>query len=86
MPASLVSGRLAGEAAQRERKLQLSQRLKRLPLPSTENSAQRTASRGGTRVIYSAPSMIAEPLAITHRARAKTRPTKRQGQEERGAT
>ena len=31
-------------------------------------------------------SSLVEPLAITHRARTKTRPTKRQGHEKRGAT
>ena len=62
--------RVAGKAAQKERNVQLSQ-LKRPTPPSTEKSAQRTASRGGTRVI-TARSLV-EPPAIPHRARDTAR-------------
>ena len=48
--ASGVDGGVAGEAAQKGRPILLSQ-LKSHTTPSTVNSALRTASRGGTRVM-----------------------------------
>ena len=71
------------EAPPKSRPILLSP-LKRPTPTNTENSAQRTASRGGTRVITA--SSLVEPPAIPHRARAKTRQTKRPGHEKRGAT
>ena len=68
---------------QKKRKIQLSQ-LRRSTPPYTEISAQRTASRVDKRVITA--SSLVEPPAIPHRARAKTRQTKRLWHKKRGAT